>query len=59
LVPEILGYTGTRKPQAMDMDWIILATASSMEYFVWCVGGEARSTNCGTPRILAMSPSTL
>ena len=33
-VAEILGYTGTRNPQAMYMDWIILATDSSMEYWV-------------------------
>ncbi len=48
-MPEIFGYTGTRNPKAMDMAVIILATASSIEYLVWCVGGEARSTNSGTP----------
>jgi hypothetical protein len=31
---EILGYTGTRNPHAMDMERIILATDSSMEYWV-------------------------
>jgi len=41
------------------MDWIILATASSIEYFVWCVGGLGRLTPVGTPRIAAMSLFTL
>jgi len=59
LVAEIFGYTGTRKPHAMDMDWIILATASSIEYLVWCVGGLGRLMPCGTPRIAAISRLTL
>src|SRR5512135_2355193 len=58
-VPEIFGYTGTLNPQAIDIDCIILATASSIEYFVWCVGGDARSTIIGTPLIWAISLSTL
>jgi hypothetical protein len=37
-VPDIFGYTGTLKPHAIDIDWIIFATASSIEYFVLCVG---------------------
>ncbi|KAF5032569.1 hypothetical protein DSECCO2_615860 [anaerobic digester metagenome] len=41
------------------MDWIILATDSSMEYWVWCVGGLGRETPCGTPRMAAMSLLTL
>ena len=41
------------------MDWIILATDSSMEYLVWWVGGLGRLTPGGTPRMAAISLLTL
>ena len=41
------------------MDMIILATDSSIEYWVWCVGGLGRLTPGGTPRMAAISRLTL
>ena len=41
------------------MDWIILATDSSIEYWVWWVGGLGRFTPGGTPRMAAIRRLTL